>query len=193
MLRTVSGIYISACWWGGGRCHCVCNHSPPRVFLRIKPVWCFLSQVFCSTQNIDNDIHKKWVLLAAVARQVDVQWSQIGGIMVDMPHNRGFFSAITKLRGDSSYRKCHGIRFPCPCSRAEHNAQIWQHTEVSGVRPSERNRKLQDAHIKREPFSRTRVTLGVHSGGHFGGEFEDRLPRQTKTWILKCELLRYCW
>ena len=70
--------------------------------------------------------------MAAVARQVDVQWSQTDGIMVCMPHNGGFFSAVTKLRGDSSYQKCHGIRFPpCPQQSRAQDADLAAGTEVS--------------------------------------------------------------
>lgn len=75
--------------------------------------------------------------------------------MVYMQQNEGFFSAMTTLRGDSSHWKCHGIRFPHPpIPGAEHRTQIWQHREVSGTQPSERNRQLQDAHIEREAIFR---------------------------------------
>ena len=56
----------------------------------INSVGFFLSQLFCSTQNIGNNVCMM-IFLAAVARQVNVLWSQTSGLMVFRSHNGGFF------------------------------------------------------------------------------------------------------
>lgn len=93
--------------------------------------------------------------MAAVTKQVDVQWSQIDGIMVCMPHNGGFFSAVTKLRGDSSYQKCHGIRFP-PMPAAEQGTGRRAGSRYRGVRLAAIREDQEAAGCMREkPFSGT--------------------------------------
>lgn len=142
----------------------------------IKSVWFFLSQVFCSTQTIENVICKKWALLAAITRKVDVQWSQIGDIMVYMLHNGGFFSAVTRLRGDSSTGNVMGSGSPVPAAEqsTEHRPGSTQRCQA---RSPQRGTGSYRMHISREkPFSGTWVILGRHSEGHFGRESEDHLP-----------------
>ena len=125
----------------------------------------------------------------------ELSWLLSPGIWCSLEPNKGhhslhatqwgyFFLAMTKLGGDSSYAERHWITCPHACSRAEHRAQNSQHARGTGTKPPERTKKLQHAGTEREPFSAMWVILGRHSEGHFGGDLEDHLPWETKTWIL---------
>lgn len=119
--------------------------------------------------------------MAAVVGQVDAQWSQTGSIAVYMPHNRGFFSAMTKLRGDSFYSKMSWNQIPPSLqqSRAQ-DAELTAHRGVRHTALGEGQEACR-MHASREKlFSGTRVILGRHSDGHFGGECEDHLTMVDK-------------
>lgn len=96
----------------------------------------------------------------------------------------GFFSAVIKLRGNSSYWKCHGIRFPPRArsrNRAGHRSGSTGRVRHAAIR---RMGVWQGSMEREKPFSQDMSNPGRHSEGHFGGELEDRLPWETKTGTL---------
>ena len=167
---------------------------PPRSIFYVLCsfyVWCFLSQAFCSRHQsgmtfVISDV--SWLLSPS---RLTFNGAKQTASCFGYHTTGGFFSAVTKLRGDCFYRKCHGIRFP-PCPQQNRA----QDTDL-GARGGVRHAAVREDGVATVSMEREAIFRDMSNPWQaFRGALWRRVGRSftvgDKDWDIEWELLRYC-
>lgn len=168
--------------------------APPRSIFYVLCsfyVWCFLSQAFCSRHQSGMTFVKSDVSWLLSPSRLTFNGAKQTASCFGYHTTGGFFSAVTKLRGDCFYRKCHGIRFPpCPQQNRARDTDL-------GARGGVRHAAVREDGVATGSMEREAIFRDMSNPWQaFRGALWRRVGRSftvgDKDWDIEWELLRYC-